>query len=792
MKKSFIKYMVAVCMVLPAFLSHGQEQDRRTGYGFMDHLREKVLVHTDRSIYFSGERVWFRADYLLNGKKKRDPLSKVLYIQLFSESGEAVVGKKYRIGRGFAKGGFLLPEDLPTGHYILRAYTRYQRNFSETGFTHRRILVVHPSKADNFAASSKEGGNILVVPEGGEWVRGIPHRMAIALPPTLIKNVRSVYVTGDSLRQKHPLEPSAGGVAEIMLTPSDTLDYRVEVVTRRGDTIRKHFPEYRDHGISASTHLKNDRLEYRLRVKPAGKGGHRQVHQLHLITDNLKKVFAKKIRWGKAGVDVAIPYDSLRQGIHYAVLYDRQEKIRKINPVYIPAARTQEISIRTDRQVYAPREKIRVGLQSSPVSTEGSGLSVSVIQKGTYAGYRDHLSPLYMRNPHLLPEMLGLKEDGAWKKQLELSMILFQHLHLGDGIRERISSGSPSLEHLPETRDLSITGTIRTEDGHRPISGRQVCLSVHSGNPQFHVYKTTASGDFTFTLNNFSGLQNIYLYPLHLDEDETNFELVLNRSFHGGSPRPLAGEHPIDSSYKPLLEEIYVNHQISMAEPGLIRREDKKSTSSIFSYFGHRVNTIDLDDYIELDDMEQVFLELVHQVQVKKDEEAYSFRIVGDRNYYRMLPGEPLVFLDNIPLFDHNKIMELHPSQVEKIGVVNEPYVLGDKAFNGVIMISTNTDHFAGIETPESSVFAEYQGLTRPAEFPVKQYPEDRHKTRKPDFRTLLYWDPHVQMDEGSASLSFYASDRQAQYDIVVRGFQDGEYVYGKKTITVSGKEMRE
>ena len=65
----------------------------------------------------------------------------------------------------------------------------------------------------------------------------------------------------------------------------------------------------------------------------------------------------------------------------------------------------------------------------------------------------------------------------------------------------------------------------------------------------------------------------------------------------------------------------------------------------------------------------------------------------------------------------------------------------------------------------------------------------DPHASRRsmvPDYRTTLYWNPTVKLDDtGQATVEFYTSDAPADYDITIEGItQTGKIVRTVKIIT--------
>jgi hypothetical protein len=194
---------------------------------------------------------------------------------------------------------------------------------------------------------------------------------------------------------------------------------------------------------------------------------------------------------------------------------------------------------------------------------------------------------------------------------------------------------------------------------------------------------------------------------------------------------------------------------------------------------------IHLDDYIKLDNMNEVFVELIPYVQAVQNGENYNLKVLNEQTYNRRLTSKPLIFLDNMPVFDATKVMNLHPSQVKTIEVENQSYILGEHAISGVILITTKTDNLAGLKPPKNSVFAEYQSLSKKADFQKPYNPLKETISGRPDFRTLLYWNPDADLTPAHPDISFYTSDRQGKFEIIIRGRKNGELLYGRKTITV-------
>ena len=101
---------------------------------------EKVYVHLDRTFFAAGETIWLKA--YVEDELPDEYASLFLYVELLEQGKkEAVLRAKIRRGEeGFA-GHLDLPEELPGGRYLLRAYTRWQLNWPEERLFHATIDV---------------------------------------------------------------------------------------------------------------------------------------------------------------------------------------------------------------------------------------------------------------------------------------------------------------------------------------------------------------------------------------------------------------------------------------------------------------------------------------------------------------------------------------------------------------------------------------------------------------------------------------------------------------------------
>ena len=105
---------------------------------------EKIIVHTDRDLYLSGEKIWFKANCFVTDGAIDHHLSNVLYIELYNRSRDYIVKRKYSIEDGKAFGSIDIPVEFISGNYYLRAYTQYLKNYQPENFYTSILTIVDP------------------------------------------------------------------------------------------------------------------------------------------------------------------------------------------------------------------------------------------------------------------------------------------------------------------------------------------------------------------------------------------------------------------------------------------------------------------------------------------------------------------------------------------------------------------------------------------------------------------------------------------------------------------------
>ena len=147
---------------------------------------------------------------------------------------------------------------------------------------------------------------------------------------------------------------------------------------------------------------------------------------------------------------------------------------------------------------------------------------------------------------------------------------------------------------------------------------------------------------------------------------------------------------------------------------------------------------------------------------------------------------DPLVLVDWVAIDDIDRVLALQPKALDRIELVNAPYIKGNITYGGIISFVSKKNDFAGIDLPSSGTFINYQFLEDCSLInSMEPLPANL-----PDSRNTVYWDPDVKIsDKGPTGISFTAPDTPGKYIILLRSLTpSGEQVIAREEFDVAGE----
>ncbi len=105
---------------------------------------ESYRFLTDRSLYIAGEVIYFKVCNLSSRVVQEMNMSYVYYTELVSPTGYSHVRNKNKLDSTGAMGSMEIPDDIPTGTYFLKGYTKWMRNFGPENYSYLSVEVINP------------------------------------------------------------------------------------------------------------------------------------------------------------------------------------------------------------------------------------------------------------------------------------------------------------------------------------------------------------------------------------------------------------------------------------------------------------------------------------------------------------------------------------------------------------------------------------------------------------------------------------------------------------------------
>ncbi len=202
-------------------------------------------------------------------------------------------------------------------------------------------------------------------------------------------------------------------------------------------------------------------------------------------------------------------------------------------------------------------------------------------------------------------------------------------------------------------------------------------------------------------------------------------------------------------------------------------------TTGHLPFYGTRVQQLRMDDYVNLPTLEEVFINLVPNVDAIRRRGKPIIRINSENNGIGIY--KPLIMIDNISVFDTEALLALPPERIDRIDLINEIYLKGSVAFGGILAIYSKGGDMAGIDLPQGSYFFDYKSLDMPLSPPVSVSTTEDHI---PDMRNTILWLYDVTMEKGTAvERSFKGPLTQGEYVILVRGLAPTGEIFSAHTL---------
>lgn len=487
---------------------------------------------------------------------------------------------------------------------------------------------------------------------------------------------------------------------------------------------------------------------------------------------------------------ISIPKKQLPAGINHITLFNLQGKPVAERLIYTPDKENQILTLHS-ADSSGVREKLSLNFEFGHGSTgllNASDISISVAPETVSHSFTDMTDYMVFGTEFGSLPMIVIKGRKVNEIPPDEMDSLLQNVKSNWIDWNSILSDEVRVFKYPaEIEDHYILGKLLTRDQKLAGPDNYVLLSPPGKIPVFQYSQTDKEGNFSFRIHIDEKVNDLIIQP---DDVTRNLFINIESPF---SDQYLKSDVSVDSAQKLIPNYISTwsaNHQVrkiykissvgnavnhTIAEPKLKRFYGKPSTELI------------MKDYITLPVMQEVFFELIGGAFLKDKKSGYEITVKDPVNNltYDTPPG---LLIDGVVVKDPSLIAELDPEIVEKIDVVREKYIVGDYLFYGIVSIITKTGDFSNTTLPDYAIRIPYRVIDPVWSFVSPDYSSsDMKKSRIPDFRNTLYWNPTVKADMiGKAAVGFWTSDYISDFNVNIQGITpEGNLISIRKVIKV-------
>lgn len=260
--------IIALLFVSTSAFLHAQDPNKDDfnileKYGaYNDAFREVAYIHLNKALYIKGEDIGFTAYILNKDDKKPSQITTNLYVVIEDDNNHILKSKLLRVENGVASNSFDIDSTFVSGHYKLKAYTNWMRNFKENNHFVESIRIIDPETETYIEKEQIEHTiDAQFLPEGGYLVHDVISKVGVILKDT--KGYGISLAKGEVLNNKGQVITTFSvnqfGIGQFILLAQKDHNYQIKINHNNKDFSFNLNEKIEEKGISLSLSQLNDK-----------------------------------------------------------------------------------------------------------------------------------------------------------------------------------------------------------------------------------------------------------------------------------------------------------------------------------------------------------------------------------------------------------------------------------------------------------------------------------------------------------------------------------------------------
>ena len=763
---------------------------------------EKAYLHTDRSTYFMGEDLWYKAYNVRASNNLLFDNSNILYVELISADSKIIARNKTNLEMGLGHGDFQLQDSLGVkpGTYQLRAYTNWNRNFGEDFVFKKDIEIIDVFESHNKSktiqntttetkitkkeAVKQNPFHIDFFPEGGSLLENVTSVVGFKAVDT---NGKPIDVSGEIYNSDNELissfQSSHDGMGKFQMVPMEGKGYYAKIKTSTGLELSQELSNILKQGYLLNFRVIKSRNIISISTNQTTLS--QNPNAVLTVIGKAKGISYLEMtqKLTETTLSFELPKDKFPEGISQITLYDNTNKPQSERLVYIEKEHDLEVELATDKETYEPNEKaiVYVSSKSKTGVAKSASFSLSVTDTNGVENdnFESNISSYFLMESEIRGKVHnpGYYFDSTNPKRLEH----LDNLLLTQGWRDFVWKSVPKLSNgirYKEEKGITISGRVKQVFADKPSVNNNLTLALMSKkNRNFFSAVTDSIGQFQFENLMFYGKTNMYLNSVN-EKGKFRGEIVLD-SIERAPIAVSFKKEPIVSqdTTNSFTENVLKKYTAFGVKPENMLKEvvvtAPKKNSAVVLY--------GVPDYSYVPDEKAKEFISIYDVLDKVPGVLVVDTTVS-------IPGEgdkenvsPLILIDGYPILEISQLLMVSPYEIEKIDVIRGSelamlYIVNSEVNGSAGAISIFTNRYKNLGKPKKnspySIKQEIEGFYTARTF----YSPDPEKPnaeldKKALVRNTIYWNPYVHPDKtGNAAVNYFNSGVETKVKVNLEG----------------------
>lgn len=424
--------------------------------------REIPFLHLNKNIVAPSENLWLSA-YVYNPKLELPNDETVnLKVDIFNEKGNYIDTETVLIN--FGKGAAtidLASKELDPGTYILKASTKYMKNFDENLEYIERFTIL--GDEEQKASAKSKAYDLQILPEGGHLLADVINSVGVKLIDESGKGVdfKNAQILDEEGNEISSFSSNQFGISKFNLKPIPGKNYSVLIKTDDGEEIRTSMEKPKEKGISISSNSRDEEFIFTIKTNEETKEN-LDSKKFHLAIHKDGFLNQLEFEFPENGLDVNVKVlkDSLFSGVNTITVFnDDLQPLAERMVFNDKKIKRGKINAELERK---ENDSLVLALSSDNIE-ENASLSISVLPSATKAYNSSHniLSAFYLK-PYLKGNIENPEyyfTDGEKRKKFyDLDLLLLTQ-GWSKYSWENIYKNPPKEKYMAENA-FSMEGTV--------------------------------------------------------------------------------------------------------------------------------------------------------------------------------------------------------------------------------------------------------------------------------------------------------------------------------------------